>query len=59
MYTTNSLYNDCFGLKVVLVSNCPESEVPMQSDRSGWLQIALSLLRECPYIKCPQEEKLL
>ena len=45
--------------KVVLTLNCPYSQVSLQSERSDWLPIALSLYQECYYIKCPCEEKLL
>ena len=45
--------------KNVLMSNCPRSEVPVQSECSDRLQIALSLHQECPYIKHFYKEKLL
>ena len=45
--------------KIVLMSNCPYSEVSHQVEFSDWSPIAMSLHRECPYIRCPRKEKLL
>ena len=45
--------------KIVLTSNCPYSEGPLQSEYSDWLPMTLSLHRDCPYIKCPYKESLL
>ena len=63
--TVTSLCNNCFGShcwllpKNLLVLKRPYSWVPMQSECSDWLPIALSLHWGCPYIKCPHKEKLL
>ena len=62
-HTVNSLCNDCFVCpyieKFVLTSKCPYSEGRLQSECSGWLPMALSLHRGCPYIKCPYNESLM
>ena len=44
---------------LVLTSNCPCSEGPLQSKSSDWLPMAFSLRQDCPYIECPYNQSLL
>ena len=45
--------------KIVLPSNFPFSEGPVQSESINWVPTALSLHQDCPYIKCSYKESVL